>query len=60
MVVIITNIFTVQILFLFDFIEIDNDVSRNRESGYYFGNICEVRINCRYVCGHSHKEYDVT
>ncbi|CAG8679378.1 4051_t:CDS:10, partial [Cetraspora pellucida] len=39
-------------------IEIDNDVSRHRNSGYYFGNICEVRINCRYVCGHSHKEYD--
>ncbi|CAG8499557.1 2684_t:CDS:10, partial [Racocetra persica] len=43
---------------LSDFIEIDNDVSRHRNSGYYFGNICEVRINCRYVCGHSHKEYD--
>ena len=41
-----------------DFIEIDNDVSRNRESGHYFGNTGEARINCSNVCGHSHGEYD--
>lgn len=41
-----------------DFIEIDNDVSSYRNSGYCFGSTSEVRINCRYVCGHSHGEYD--
>jgi chromosome segregation ATPase len=33
-------------------------VSHYRESGYCFGSTGEVRINCRYVCGHSHGEYD--
>ena len=40
-----------------DFIEIDNDVTRHRESGYYFGSISEVRLSC-HGCGHSQTEYN--
>ncbi|CAI2173155.1 11937_t:CDS:2, partial [Funneliformis geosporum] len=39
-------------------IEIADKKNSKKNSGHYFGNICEVRINCHYVCGHSHKEYD--
>jgi chromosome segregation ATPase len=40
-----------------DFIEIDNDIARYRESGYYFSSISEVRLSC-HGCGHSQTEYD--
>jgi len=33
-------------------------VTRNRNSGYYFGSTNEVRSSCHYGCGHSHREYD--
>jgi len=41
-----------------EFIEIDNDVTRYRASGYHFNNTSELRITCHYGCGHSQGEYE--
>lgn len=41
-----------------DFIEINNDVTRHRDSGHYFSRNDELRISCSHGCGHSYEEYE--
>ncbi|WNE40344.1 MAG: Chromosome partition protein Smc [Mycoplasmataceae bacterium] len=41
-----------------DFIEINNDITRHRDSGYHFSRDDELRFSCNHGCGHSREEYD--